>query len=65
MVVGVVHHLRPLHLQPVLHLRLLHLRPVLHLRLVLVVLMRLVQPFFYNGACGFVGIFRSSAPCCR
>ena len=34
-------------------------------QLVLVVLMRLVQPFFCNGVCGFVGIFRCSAPCCK
>ena len=39
-----------------LHLRLvLHLRPVLHLGMVLVVLMRLVQPVFYNGASGIAG----------
>ena len=37
------------------HLRLLHLRPVLHLGMVLVVLMRLVQPVFYNGASGIAG----------
>ena len=33
----------------------LHLRLVLHLGMVLAVLMRLVQPFFYNGASGIAG----------
>ena len=37
------------------HLRLLHLRLVLRLGMVLVVPMRLMQPFFYVGASGIAG----------